>query len=219
MPRLWGLSPRTTRLLLFDLLRLRARVLRGRRRVNPPSERLHLGSGARIVPGWLNVDIWGSQCDVDLAAGRLPWPDAVFTAVVSQHVIEHLELQTQLLPLFRELRRVVRPGGELWLSCPDMEKVCRSYVEDRAATLAADRRQRMPGQALPPSMPSQHFVNWLFQQGGEHQNLFDLELLTWAPGESGFPSCARVAEAELLARFPEMPPRGDDLQSLYVCAR
>jgi predicted SAM-dependent methyltransferase len=167
----------------------------------------------------LNVDVWGSEFDVDIAAGRLPWFDGAFTAVVSQHVIEHLELQTQLLPLARELRRVVKPGGEVWLSCPDLEKVCRSYVDDRAATLAADRRQRMPAQALPERLPSQHFINWLFHQGGEHQNLFDLDLLAWVMREAGFQSCTRVAEADLLARFPEFPVRGDDLQSLYVRAQ
>jgi predicted SAM-dependent methyltransferase len=213
------MSPRTARLLIFDLMRLRARLLRGRTRKAPASDKLHLGCGTRKVAGWINVDVWGSEFDVDIASGRLPWHDGVFSAVVSQHVIEHLDLQTQLLPLARELRRVVRPGGEVWLSCPDLEKVCRSYVEDRAARLAADRRQRMPSQALPPGMPTQHFVNWLFQQGGEHQNLYDLELLAWVMQEAGFPSCARVTEADVLARFPEFPVRGDDVQSLYVKAQ
>jgi hypothetical protein len=49
MPHLWGISPRTARLLIFDLMRLRARLLRGRRRKAPASDKLHLGCGTRKV--------------------------------------------------------------------------------------------------------------------------------------------------------------------------
>jgi predicted SAM-dependent methyltransferase len=212
------MSARTARLLMFDAVRVRARLLH-RRRVVPPVDRLHLGAGSRRVPGWLNVDVLSSEYDVDIAGGRLPWADASFSAVVSQHVIEHLELEEEVLPLFRELRRVLGPDGEVWLSCPDMEKVCRAYVEDRGAALHEDRRRRMPGQTMRAGVPSQHFVNWIFHQGGEHKNLFDLDLLSWAVAEAGFRSCERVDEAALLRRFPEFPLRNDDFQSLYVRVR
>lgn len=218
IPRLGFMSARTARLLLFDLVRLRARLLH-RRCVAPGVDRLHLGAGGRRVTGWLNVDVVSSEYDVDIASGRLPWKDGAFSAVVSQHVIEHLELKDELMPLFRELRRVMQPGAEIWLSCPDLEKVCRAYIQDKAATLHEDRRQRMPAQALPDGMPTQHFVNWLFHQAGEHKNLFDFGLLAWALTQAGFSSCERVDEKALVARFPEFPLRNDDLQSLYVIAR
>jgi predicted SAM-dependent methyltransferase len=217
IPRFGFLSARTARLAFFDVLRLRARMLH-RRLTAAPSDHLHLGSGSKKVAGWLNVDVWRSDYDVDIANGRLPWRDAAFTVVVSQHVIEHLELQDELLPLLRELRRVMKADGEIWLSCPDMEKVCRAYVTDRAASLNEDRKRRMPGQALPDGMPPQHFVNWLFHQAGEHKNLFDFELLQWALQQAGFPRCERADERRLLARFPEFPVRNDDFQSIYVVA-
>jgi predicted SAM-dependent methyltransferase len=187
--------------------------------VTPRSERLHLGAGRRRVPGWLNVDVLSSDYDVDIGSGRLPWPDGSFSVVVSQHVVEHLELEDELLPLLRELRRVLRSGGEMWLSCPDMEKICHAYIADRGSALHADRQRRMPSQAMRDGVPSQHFVNWLFHQGGEHKNLFDFELLSWAVSTAGFRSCDRTDEGALLRRFPEFPQRHDDFQSLYVCAR
>ena len=49
-------------------------------------------------------------------------------------------------------------------------------------------------------------------------NLFDFELLEWALTSTGFQDVRRISEADLLARFPEFPERGDDLQSLYVRA-
>jgi predicted SAM-dependent methyltransferase len=169
------------------------------------------------VPGWLNVDVARSQYDVDLACGRLPWSSDSFDTVVSQHVIEHLELRSELLPLLREVHRVLRPGGELWLSCPDMEKACRSYLENGMADLVADRLSRWPEYALHGAPPS-HFLNDLFHQSGEHRNLFDFALLEWALKETGFVGVERAEEAALLARYSDFPARGDDLQSLYVRA-
>ena len=138
-------------------------------------------------------------------------------AVVSEHLIEHLDLQTELIPLLCEVRRVLRPGGELWLSTPDLDKVCRAYVDDRAAALLSDRRRRWARFDL-GDVPTQQLVNHLFHQDGEHRYLLDLGLLTWACERAGFQTCERVLEADLLARFSGFPARGDDLQSLYVRA-
>ena len=211
-------SDATLRAMRFDLLRLRARLKRrGDRDVVPRCPRLHLGAGSRRVAGWLNVDVRGSEYDVDLASGRLPWRANSVDCVVSQHLIEHLELRTELLPLLAELRRVIRPGGEIWLSCPDIEKVCRSYLDHRMADLLEDRRARFPAYSL-GGVPTSHMINDLFHQWGQHANLFDFEFLEWALASSGFDDVRRISEADLLARFPEFPERGDDLQSLYVRA-
>jgi SAM-dependent methyltransferase len=210
-------SPRTVHAMRFDLLRLSAR--RRFRPHLPAADRLHFGCGDRRVSGWLNVDVGNSDADVDFAAGRLPWPDGVFQVVVSQHVIEHLSLFDELLPILGELRRVLRPNGEIWLSCPDMEKVCRGYVQDRARTLLEHKLARTDANIGMGDAPPQHFVNLLFDQDGEHRNLFDFELLAWALAKAGFDACDRVAERDLLERFPGFPPRGDDDHTLYVRAR
>src|SRR5262249_23483695 len=123
-------SDRTRMLVGFDFLRARARR-RMPKPFAPGVDQLHLGCGARRVPGFLNVDVAGSELDVDLASGELPFNDESFNAVVSQHVIEHLDLEHELLPLLRDIHRVLKPGAELWLSCPDMSVVCRYYAEGR----------------------------------------------------------------------------------------
>jgi predicted SAM-dependent methyltransferase len=217
-----ALGPRTLHLLRFDLARARARlrgVWRGdhRAKVAPPRPLIHLGCGSRRVNGWLNVDVIGSEFDLDLAGGHLPWVDASADAFVAQHVIEHLELDMELVPLLTEMRRVLRPDGEVWLSCPDLAAICRSYVDGALDRLIDDRRVRFPDWRF-EGVPHSQIVNDLFTQEGEHVNLFDEELLRWALLQAGFTTVERVREGDLLARFPGFPERHDDMASLYVRA-
>lgn len=67
-------------------------------------------------------------------------------------------------------------------------------------------------------MPPQEMINRIFHQGGEHKNLFDFELLSWALKKAGFGSGEQVGEADFLNCFPEFPRRADDYHSLYVRA-
>src|SRR5687768_16380409 len=85
--------------LRFDVQRLRVRLSNILKKdLSSPIDRLHLGCGRRRVEGWLNVDLSGSDLDIDLAS-KLPWRDQQFSVVVSQQVIEHLELHRELIPL------------------------------------------------------------------------------------------------------------------------
>ncbi len=211
------LSARTRALVLLDLRRWAVRRRQGQG-LTARAARLHLGCGDRRVEGWLNADLRGSDHDVDLAGGALPWADDQFEVVVSQHLAEHLELESELIPLLTEIHRVLRPGGELWLSTPDLEAVCRGYLDDGGAALLADRQRRWASFSLGDA-PTPHLINHLFHQEGEHRNLVDLELARWALTRAGFDRIERRVEADLLDRFPAFPTRGDDVQSLLVRAR
>jgi predicted SAM-dependent methyltransferase len=212
-----AIAQRTKRNIRFDVARLRARLTHHLGLSQPASPRLHLGCGERRIAGWLNVDVAGSDFDVDLGAGQLPFHDEVFEVVVSQQVIEHLEMETQLLPLLRELFRVCKPGAEIWLSCPDMDSICRSYLKDGGIALLEDRKMRWPEFTLEGAPPSQ-MLNVLFHQAGEHVNLFDFQLLSWLVQRAGFRDCTRVDEAKFKQRFSDFPVRDDDEISLYVRA-
>lgn len=203
----------------MDLWRLRARLIHRHNRsdLQPKYDKLHIGCGTRKVPGWLNVDVVDSDYDLDLACGRLPFASESFEAMLSQHVIEHLDLRRELIPLFRELRRIAKPDCEIYLSTPDMEVVCKSFFEHRGEDLLKDRISRWSKYSL-EGLPAIQMINDLFVRDGEHKNLFDLDLLTWVLESTGFGKVKRIKEKDLLKRFPEFPPRNDDYSTLYVRA-
>jgi len=58
------------------------------------------------------------DCDfrqADFERDPLPWPDAVMDAVTCMHVVEHL---TGVERLLREIVRVLKPGGRVYLETP-----------------------------------------------------------------------------------------------------
>jgi predicted SAM-dependent methyltransferase len=90
--------------------------------------RLHLGAGPQALPGWLNSDLISGDVYLDLGH-RMPLPDASFAYAFGEHVIEHLS-EDRAQSALRELRRVLRPGGVLRLTTPDLQKIIAIY-EDR----------------------------------------------------------------------------------------
>lgn len=212
-------SEGTIEAMKLDLRRFQVRRrYKGKSSIKPDSAKLHVGCGNIHVKNWLNVDLYGSDFNVDLATSPLPWSDNSFDAAISQHVIEHLVLESELIPLLNELSRVMTPGAELWLSCPDIEKVCTSYMQCNMQDLLEDRRQRWPDFPF-GEMPTSHLINHFFSQEGGHKNLFDFALLEWTLKSAGFDEVEQNVETDLLMRFPEFPKRGDDAQSIYVSAK
>ena len=53
---------------------------------------------------------------VQADASSLPFPDATFDAIISNHSLEHFE---RLEPALQELGRVVRPSGSIFVAVPD----------------------------------------------------------------------------------------------------
>lgn len=89
---------------------------------------LNLGSGPDYRPGAVNVDRWrasthhaGETAPPDLLADahHLPVKDSTLGHVRASHVIEHLE---RPLDALREAKRVLEPGGTLYVEVPDANR-------------------------------------------------------------------------------------------------
>jgi SAM-dependent methyltransferase len=175
----------------------------------------------------------GSDLNVDYTQKVLPWISNSFDVVVSQHLVEHLELTQELIPLLKELNRVLKIKGEIWLSCPDLKKVCESYLNHKMKDLLDDRCKRFPYYSL-GEIPSQYMINDFFHQyannnnpygfrsldwrEGAHKNLYDFEILYWALSEADFTNILEVSERDFLQCFPNFPARNDEMQTIYIKA-
>jgi len=95
--------------------------------------RLHLGCGNLHAEGWLNVDIrWARNVDVvdDIRTlGRFPegWADEVYAC----HVLEHFDF-VETDRVLRRWTRVLRPGGTLRISVPDLDRITAIYQKNLA---------------------------------------------------------------------------------------
>ena len=86
----------TMRSLRFDLIRLRARLRTKNmfskylkdNRIIP--QRLHLGCGRRLIPNWLNVDLYNSDIDIDICSNGLSIFEENYFVITCEHVVEHL---------------------------------------------------------------------------------------------------------------------------------
>jgi predicted SAM-dependent methyltransferase len=97
--------------------------------VTEPAVRLHFGCGTNTLPGWINIDqvarAPGVSTDLDLT--DLPYANGSVDAVLAEHMLEHLSFAEEAL-VWREMARVLRPGGRLTLEVPDFEWVCTTFL-------------------------------------------------------------------------------------------
>lgn len=81
--------------------------------------KLNLGCGFDKSPNHINVDMC-AVCKpdevVDLSKYPWPWPDASADEIVAKHVIEHIP--GDWWPFMVECARVLKPGGQLVITCP-----------------------------------------------------------------------------------------------------
>ncbi len=197
---------RTESPLARDLL-LRARALvhylghghQARRRVvreylsSETDPRLHLGAGPVRLAGWLNSDLISGDVYLDLGR-RMPFPDGAFAYVFGEHVIEHLP-EGQAQTALRELRRVLRPGGVLRLTTPDLKKIIAIY-EDRNPVIPREAYARfLDGETgKRHDQPCQILNDYLRLWG--HRYVYDEQDLRARLEAAGFQKVERVEPGE-----------------------
>ncbi|HKR65822.1 MAG TPA: hypothetical protein VJZ00_18975 [Thermoanaerobaculia bacterium] len=87
-----------------------------------PAERLHIGSGPQILPGWTNVDSKpypGVDHVLDVTRA-FPFTNVRF--IFAEHFIEHLEY-SDALAFLRNCRAVLADDGVLRISTPNLDWV------------------------------------------------------------------------------------------------
>ena len=93
--------------------------------------KLHLGCGAKHIPGFYHVDIIdASHIDRCAHVDDLSFlPDGAVELTYACHVLEHFG-RYEVDSVLREWRRVLAPGGVLRLAVPDFAAVVRMYASE-----------------------------------------------------------------------------------------
>jgi len=133
--------------------------------------KLHLGCGKRKLPGWVGVD---SQADVgaDVVADVRyldHWASGEVAAIYACHVMEHIP-RPDVLPTLREWRRVLQPGGKLYVAVPDFSKLAFLYAK------LGTPLWRLIG----PLCGRQDYP------ANTHYSVYDYQYLAWLLTEAGF---------------------------------
>ncbi|HEV2753815.1 MAG TPA: methyltransferase domain-containing protein [Solirubrobacteraceae bacterium] len=153
--------------------------------------RLNLGCGGALPAGWLNTDRHPAQGAAHLdVTRRFPLPGGRFGHVLCEHVIEHVTLE-QGRAMLRECARVLRPGGRVRVSTPDLALVAALACDGDDPTAA--RYRDWAAQAFcagSVGTPSALVVNHAFRGWG-HRFLYDEETLARALRDAGFTDIRR----------------------------
>lgn len=150
---------------------------------------LQIGGGQHTIANenWLNGD-WVAG-DVYLnAANRLPFPDNSLDIVFTEQFVEHLS-QPDAQRFLEEAHRILKKGGLLRQSTPDLEKLIGVYMDSNSEVSTADavsrhmrNHRRHDSYARASSL---QFFNDVFRLWG-HQYIYDRETFREITEEAGF---------------------------------
>lgn len=100
------------------------------------SRKLHIG-GREKKPGWklLNIQPGDGVDYVGDINDLSQFPDGAFDVIYGSHVLEHIS-QGNMVHTLSGLYRILGPNGKLMISVPDLEVLCKLFVDpelDKAA--------------------------------------------------------------------------------------
>ncbi len=165
----------------IGLLRQNIRFVRAKKRL-AGCDKLHLGCGSNLLPGWGNIDLDGDNDVIKLDLRRpLPVASNRVRLIFSEHFLEHLTL-FQGRRFLRECYRILAPGGILRISTPDLQTGLEHYKNKRLG----DMKYR----GWNPATPCQRINEGMRLWG--HQFVYDKDELTAQLTECGFSKITSV---------------------------
>lgn len=153
--------------------------------------KLQIGAGYHLLSGWFNTDINKALHCVCWLDSSQPFPiaDHSFDYVMSEHHIAY----EQCVHMLRESFRVLKPGGKIRISTPDLGGYIKLYTT----------KEKTPQQQEYINLIRKHFMPWTeHDESGifvlnnafrnwEHQFLYDEALLSQVLNQAGFINVVR----------------------------
>jgi len=157
--------------------------------------RLHIG-GQEAKPGWqiFNIQPGDGVDHVGNIQDLTRFADDCCDQIYASHVLEHVP-QASVLGTLRELHRILKPGGELMISVPDLDTLCRQFLDPELDLGAKFHIMRMMFGAQVDAHDF-HYIG------------FSLQMLTECLSDVGFASVERVDDFGLFQDFSSFAPYG-----------
>lgn len=96
--------------------------------------KLHLGCGKRYFHGWEHIDSGNFEHVKSHDVTKLPYPDATVDIIYASHLIAYFDRE-EIKQVFKEWKRVLKPGGTLRIATPDFKAIAKLYVKNQSCTL------------------------------------------------------------------------------------
>jgi predicted SAM-dependent methyltransferase len=149
--------------------------------------RLNIGSSGEHVDGWMSVDLLRDPEGVCLRMDAAqPWPfeSGSAEAINSEHMVEHLD-PAAAPHFFAEAMRVLRPGGVIRTSTPDLRGICQAYLAAEPEVLKVHREHGYDARNHADMVN-----NYVHMHG--HRHIYDFETLRLLLADAGFEQIERV---------------------------
>jgi len=179
-----------------------------------PVRKLQIGCGSHILHGWLNSDISPRPHHVvrlDITK-RFPFQNDTFDYIFSEHSIEHVSYAKGQVML-EECFRVLRDGGKIRLSTPDLSFLVSLYRSRKSDI--QERYIRWSTERFIANAPycGDTFVINMFVRNWGHRFIYDEKVLRDSLDRVGFRGILRcglnesedggLRDLENVARLPD----------------
>lgn len=156
--------------------------------------KLHVGAGQAWLPGWLNSDYSPFNREVIYldATERLPFPDASFHYVFSEHMLEHIPYAKGEFFL-AECKRILCPGGKVRVSTPNLARFASMYCSPERQEHKQYIEWALRLNSLPQRARHECFVLNNFVRSWGHQFIYDEETLKALLESLGFCEVTEVS--------------------------
>ena len=156
--------------------------------------RVHLGCGANVLDGWVNIDIQSN--DPRVIAGDVSSLDEVIedgsaSQIYACHVFEHVARAFQV-PVLAHWLSKLEPGGACFIAVPDFGYVVGEYVR----ALGAGEQWWAPDKFIISSLMG-GFDDGSEDEFNHHKSLFDFVHLEHLMVSAGFVGVRRYQVSEM----------------------